>query len=62
VTRWLPRFADWFQPFLGSPLTWQSLQQMDDSALERVGYQRLVGIREYLADLFTRFWHVSRML
>lgn len=62
LVTWLPRFADWFQPFLGSPLTWQSLHQLDDPGLRRVGYGRLAGIRNYLSDLFVRFWHATRAL
>ena len=62
LTTWLPRFADWFQPFLGSPLTWQSLHRLDDNGLRRVGYARLAGIRGYLSDLFVRFWHAARAL
>lgn len=62
VTTWLPRFAEWFQPFLDSPLTWRSLQQLDDEGLRRVGYSRLAGLREYLSDLFVRFWHATRAL
>lgn len=62
LTTWLPRFADWFQPFLGSPLTWQSLHNLDDPGLQRVGYGRLAGLRGYLSDLFVRFWHATRAL
>jgi hypothetical protein len=62
LTTWLPRFADWFRPFLGSPLTWHSMHRLDDNGLRRVGYARLAGLRGYLSDLFVRFWHASRAL
>lgn len=62
LTTWLPRFAEWFRPFVGSPLTWQELIHMDDETLRHVGYGRLCGVRQYLADLFPRFWHAAHSL
>lgn len=62
ITTWLPRFADWFQPFVGSPLTWRALTAMSDEELHRTGYGRLAGLHDYLRDLFMRFWHANRML
>ncbi len=62
ITTWLPRFADWFHPFVGSPLTWSALTEMSDEELRHVGYGRLAGLHSYLRDLFARFWHASRML
>lgn len=62
LATWLPRFADWFHPFIGSPLTWQSLLEMGDEELEHVGYGRLAGLRDYLTELFPRFWHAARSL
>ena len=62
ITTWLPRFADWFHPFVGSPLTWRALTEMSDQELHHVGYGRLAGLQGYLRDLFARFWHASRML
>jgi hypothetical protein len=62
LTTWLPRFADWFHPFIGSPLTWQTLTQMSDAELRRTGYGRLSGMHTYLAGLFPRFWHAARSL
>ena len=62
LTTWLPRFADWFHPFVGSPVTWRSLIEMGDAELEHVGYGRLAGLRDYLAALFPRFWHAARSL
>lgn len=62
LTTWLPRLADWFEPFVNSPLTWQALIQMDDDDLERAGYGRMAGFKSYLAELFPRFWHASKLL
>lgn len=62
ITTWLPRFADWFHPFVGSPLTWHALTEMSDEELHRAGYGRLAGLHGYLRGLFVRFWHASRML
>lgn len=62
ITTWLPRFADWFHPFVGSPLTWRALTEMGDEELRHVGYGRLAGLHSYLRALFARFWHASRML
>lgn len=59
---WLPRLGDWFQPFVGSPLTWKSLTQMSDEQLHRAGFGRLAGRHSYLAELFFRFGHAARML
>lgn len=62
LTTWLPRFAGWFHPFVGSPLTWQKLTQMSDAELRRTGYGQLAGLHHYLAGLFPRFWHAARSL
>lgn len=62
ITTWLPRFAEWFRPFVGSPLTWQRLIEMDDEELHRVGYERMVGLQDYLSELFPRFWFAARSL
>ncbi len=62
VTAWLPRFADAFHAFVGSPLTWRRLLSMDDDALRRAGYGRMVGWQAYLRRLMPRFWDATRLL
>lgn len=62
ITTWLPRFADMFRPFVGSPLTWRYLLAMDDEQLRRAGYERMTGWRPYLTNLFLRFWRATRLL
>ena len=62
ITTWLPRLADCFRPFVGSPLTWRLLVSMTDDQLHRAGYGRMAGWRPYLAELFTRFLDAARLL
>ena len=62
LTTWLPRFAEWFEPFVQSPLTWRALLEMDDAELHHAGYGRLAGLHHYLANLFVRFWHDAKLL
>jgi hypothetical protein len=62
ILTWLPRFAEWFQDFVGSPLTWQAVSAMSDAELQRVGLPQMVGVRRYLTDLFPRFWHAAKSL
>ena len=62
ITTWLPRFAEAFRPFVGSPLTWRHLLNMDDAQLRRAGYERMIGWRPYLRRLLPRFWRATRLL
>lgn len=62
ITNWLPRFADVFRHFVGSPLTWRYLLNMDDVQLRRAGYGRMIGWEIYLRRLVPRFWHATRLL
>jgi hypothetical protein len=62
ITTWLPRFAGYFRPFVGSPLTWRYLLNMNDDELQHAGYGRMKGWREYLARLLPRFWRATRSL
>lgn len=62
ITNWLPRFAETFRPFVGSPLTWRYLTSMSDVELRRAGYARMVGWRAYLFRLLPRFWNATRLL
>ncbi|MDX1662233.1 MAG: hypothetical protein R3272_00465 [Candidatus Promineifilaceae bacterium] len=62
LTHWLPRLGEWFHPFVGSPLTWRHLNELDAAGLRRAGFDQLVGLRSYLADLFVRFWYASKQL
>ena len=62
ITTWLPRLANYFRPFVGSPLTWRHLTSMNDDQLHGAGYGRMAGWRRYLTDLFPRFWHAARLL
>ncbi len=59
---WLPRFAQLFEPYLGSPHTWQMVTQMNDQQLERVGLGAVAGKRCYLQGLFRRFRSASQAL
>jgi hypothetical protein len=52
---WLPRFAQLFEPYLGSPHSWQMVTQMNDQQLERVGLGAIAGKGRYLQGLFRRF-------
>lgn len=62
IGTWLPRLAEWFQPFVRSPLTWTSLLAASSEELVARGCSQMVTHRRYLADLFVRFWHASNML
>lgn len=62
IATWLPRFADAFRPFVGSPRTWRYLTAMSDAELQRAGCARMIGWRPYLARLFPRFWRATRLL
>ncbi|MDT8306429.1 MAG: hypothetical protein RRC07_10875, partial [Anaerolineae bacterium] len=62
VGTWLPRLAEWFQPFVRSPLTWASLLEASPEELVARGCGQMVAHRRYLADLFVRFWHASNTL
>jgi hypothetical protein len=62
ITAWLPRFAEWFQPFVHSPRTWASLLAAGPDELIARDCAHMVAYRGYLADLFVRFWHASNML
>lgn len=62
ITTWLPRFAETFRPFVGSPLTWRHLTGMSDEELQCAGYGRMVGWRRYLPRLFPRFWRATHLL
>jgi hypothetical protein len=62
ITAWLPRLAEWFQPFVRSPRTWASLIPASPEELTARGCGQMVAHRQYLADLFVRFWHASNML
>jgi hypothetical protein len=59
---WLPRLADWFQPFVHSPRTWASLLEASPDDLHARGYGQMATHRRYLTDLFVRFWHASNQL
>lgn len=62
ITAWLPRLAEWFQPFVRSPRTWASLLEASPEELVARGCGQMVVHRRYLADLFVRFWHASNTL
>jgi hypothetical protein len=62
ITAWLPRLAEWFQPFVRSPRTWASLIAAGPEELAARGCGQMVAHRQYLADLIVRFWHASNML
>jgi hypothetical protein len=55
LTAWLPRFADWFHPYVGSPYTWEMITNMNDRQLDRAGLPQLKWTRPYLKNLFRRF-------
>lgn len=62
LTTWLPRFAESFRPFVGSPLTWRMLITMSEPELHSAGYERLIDWRSYLTRLLPRFWRATRLL
>lgn len=62
ITTWLPRFAEWFQPFIGSPYSWDMITHLQDHQLDQVGLPQLVGLRPYLRDLFLRFHKAYKSL
>ncbi len=62
ITAWLPRFAEWFQPFVHSPRTWASLLAAGPEELIARDCAHLAAHRPYLTGLFTRFWRASNML
>lgn len=55
LTTWLPRFAEWFHPYVGSPFTWKMVTHMNDEQLDRVGLSQFKFTRPYLKNLFHRF-------
>lgn len=62
LTDWLPRFADWFSPFISHPQTWQNVVHMDNRHLGEAGLEPLVGLESYLTNLFMQFRHAHKML
>ena len=62
LTTWLPRFAEWFHPFVGSPHTWEMATHMNEAQLHTIGLGQMAGLRPYLANLFHRFHLAARAL
>ncbi len=62
IMTWLPRFASWFQTIPNNGQDWLTFNEMCDEELSEAGYDRIVGIRPYLTDLFRRFLRAYRQL
>lgn len=55
LSKWLPRFDDWFKVEKVDKEVWLEFAEMSDDQLRELGFGQVANLRPYLKNLFDRF-------